>query len=659
MRLIELVRAQGLRMKMTAAFMAVGLVIAVIVGVNVVSMTNRMADETGQGYQRMAAAIVDTIDRNLFERYGDVQAFGANRAVFDRASWYQAGAERNQIVKAANRYAQLYGLYQLLIMVDTGGRVIAVNDRDASGKAIDTAWLYSKNFSDASWFKDAMAGRTLDSGTLKGTVVEDAYFDEDVKRVNGNDGLVLGFSAVVRDDEGNPIGVWNNRATFALVEDVVTSAYVEMKQQKLASTELTVLDRDGRVLVDYDAVTSGSEMVRRDPAVLLRLNLAEKGVAAAQRLVARASGHGRSLHARKKIWQTAGYAASKGAMGYAGLGWGVMVRTDERESLAAVRRLRFNMFLVLGDIVLGLSAMAWGLSRLLTRPIMGSVVGLGSGADQVALAAAQLSESAQSLSRGATEQAASLEETSASMEEIGSMTASNATNANHAAERAQEVDVLLRTFGEALRGTAASMHRIRTSSAQVSKIIKTVDEIAFQTNILALNAAVEAARAGAAGMGFAVVADEVRSLAQRSAQAARDTTCLIEEAIGSSEEGVRSVEQITSSIGAIQEKVSEVRGLAQSVRDASQQQAAGFKQVSQAVVQLEKITQTAAATAEESAAASEELSAQAETARFEVQVLTEVVNGRRDRSQGEADPVAGPLVAASIVPITRGLKKTA
>ena len=239
------------------------------------------------------------------------------------------------------------------------------------------------------------------------------------------------------------------------------------------------------------------------------------------------------------------------------------------------------------------------------------------------------------------------------------MTASNATNANHAAERAQEVDVLLGTFGEALRGTAASMHRIRASSAQVSKIIKTVDEIAFQTNILALNAAVEAARAGAAGMGFAVVADEVRSLAQRSAQAARDTTCLIEEAIGSSEEGVRSIEQITSSIGAIQEKVSEVRGLAQSVRDASQQQAAGFKQVSQAVVQLEKITQTAAASAEESAAASEELSAQAETARFEVQVLTEVVNGRRDRSRGEADPVAGPLVAASIVPITRGLKKTA
>jgi methyl-accepting chemotaxis protein len=659
MRLRQIARTQSLRAKMTAAFMAVGLVIAVVIGVNVVSMTTRMADDTGQGYQRMAAAIADTIDRNLFERYGDVQAFGANRAVLDRASWYQAGAEHNQVVKAANRYAQLYGLYQLLMMVDTEGRVIAVNDRDASGKPIDTAWLYSKNFAAATWFKDAMAGRTLDSATLKGTVVEDAHFDEDVKRVNGGDGLVLGFSALVRDDGGNPIGVWNNRATFGLVEDVVTSAYIEMKRQRLGSTELTVLDREGRVLVDYDPVTSGAEDVRRDPAVLLRLNLVEKGVAAAQRLVAGESGHGRSLHARKTIWQTSGYAASKGAMGYAGLGWGVMVRTDERESLATIRRLRFNMFLVLGAIVLGLGAIAWLLSRALTRPIMGSVAGLGSGADQVALAAGQLSESAQSLSRGATEQAASLEETSASMEEMASMTASSATSASHAAERAQEVDVLLRTFGEALQGTAASMDRIRTSSAQVSKIIKTVDEIAFQTNILALNAAVEAARAGAAGMGFAVVADEVRNLAQRSAQAARDTTSLIEEAIVSSEEGVRSVEQITASIGGIQEKVSEVGSLVQSMREASRQQAAGVRQVSQAVVQLEKITQSAAATAEESAAASEELSAQVETTRFEVQILTEVVNGRRNRSGGEANPAAGPLGAALIVPITRGLKKTA
>jgi hypothetical protein len=643
---------------MTAAFMAVGLLIAIVIGWNVVAMTNQMADETAQGYRRVAASIADTIDRNLFERYGDVQAFGANRAVLDRAGWYRPGADRNSVVKAANRYAELYGMYQLLMMVDTTGKVIAVNDRGPTGQPIETTWLYGKNFADASWFKDVMAGRTLDSATLKGTVVQDAYFDEDVRRVYGSDGLVVGFSALVRDDAGRTIGVWTNRATFALVEDIVKSAYAEMKQQRLGTTELTLIDRQGRVLVDYDPTVSGTEAVKHDPAVLLQLNLAEKGVTAAQRLVAGASGYDRSLHARKKIWQTSGYAQSKGAMGYAGLGWGVMMRTDERESLATVRRLRFTMFAVLAAIVLVLGGIAWGLSRVLTGPIMASVAGLDQGADHVAIAAGQLSASAQSLSQGATEQAASLEETSASMEEISSMTAGNAANASDAAERAEKVHAELRQFGEALGEAATSMHRIRTSSTQVSKIIKTVDEIAFQTNILALNAAVEAARAGEAGMGFAVVADEVRNLAQRSAQAAKDTASLIEEAIDSAEAGVRSVEQITSSIVGIQTDVAGVRDLVHSVRDASRQQAHGAQQVLQAVVQLEKVTQSTAANAEESAAASEELSAQAEIAKQGAQTLTDIVNGRR-RAAPEPDALAGRRPARVRLVSGRSLKKTA
>jgi hypothetical protein len=543
-------------------------------------------------------------------------------------------------------------------MVDTTGRVVAVNDHDASGKPVDTAWLYAKSFADAPWFTEVMAGRTLDSATLEGTVVQDVHFDDDVKRVHGTDGLVVGFSAAVRDDQGQTIGVWNNRAAFALVEDIVKSAYADMKRQQLGTTELTLIDRHGRVLVDYDPTLSGSEAVRHDPAVLLQLNLADRGVHAARQLVARASGYGRSFHARKQIWQTAGYAASKGAMGYSGLGWGMMVRTDERESLATVRQLRANMFMVLTAIVLALGGVAWGVSHWLTRPIMASVAGLSRGADQVAVAAAQLSESAQSLSQGATEQAASLEETSASMEEISSMTSSNAAGATEATDRVEEVDAQLRQFGEALGGAAASIRRIRTSSGQVSKIIKTVDEIAFQTNLLALNAAVEAARAGDAGMGFAVVADEVRNLAQRSAQAAKDTAALIEEAIDSSEAGVRSVEEITSSIGVIQTTVAGVRGLVHAVRDASQQQARGAQQVSQTVVQLEKVTQSTAASAEESAAASEELSAQAATTKQGVQTLVEIVNGRR-RGERDADGFGEvPAVRPRLVS-KRSLRKTA
>jgi methyl-accepting chemotaxis protein/methyl-accepting chemotaxis protein-1 (serine sensor receptor) len=171
------------------------------------------------------------------------------------------------------------------------------------------------------------------------------------------------------------------------------------------------------------------------------------------------------------------------------------------------------------------------------------------------------------------------------------------------------------------------MAAIKESSNKVAKIIKTIDEIAFQTNILALNAAVEAARAGEAGMGFAVVADEVRNLAQRSAQAAKDTAGLIEESIARSQEGAGKVQDVATAIGAITESVTKVKGIVDEVREASQQQTQGIDQVAQAIAQMEKVTQTTAATAEESAAASEELNAQAETSMSVVSQLEALVGG--------------------------------
>ncbi len=222
--------------------------------------------------------------------------------------------------------------------------------------------------------------------------------------------------------------------------------------------------------------------------------------------------------------------------------------------------------------------------------------------------------SAQSLSRGASEQAASLEETSASMEEMASMTRRNAENSESAAKLMGDADRMVERSNEALAEMVGSMKSISDASTRVAKIIKTIDEIAFQTNILALNAAVEAARAGEAGMGFAVVADEVRNLAQRSAQAAKDTAGLIEESVAKSSEGTAKVAVVAEAIGSITGAVAKARGLVDEVSVASRQQAQGIDQVTQAIAQMEKVTQGTAATAEESAAASEELSAQADTA---------------------------------------------
>jgi methyl-accepting chemotaxis protein len=280
-----------------------------------------------------------------------------------------------------------------------------------------------------------------------------------------------------------------------------------------------------------------------------------------------------------------------------------------------------------------------------TSSVLGAaVMSLREGAEQVTSASSQVATASQSLSQGATEQAASLEETSASMEEMASMTRQNAENAQTAVALMGEVGAEVQGSNQALGDMVASMASIQESSQQVAKIIKTIDEIAFQTNILALNAAVEAARAGEAGMGFAVVAEEVRNLAQRSAQAARDTAALIEESIAKAQSGNIKVERVATAISGITASVTKVKGLVEEVSQASRQQSQGIGQVSQAIAQMEKVTQTTAATAEESAAASEELNVQATSAMSVVARLEALVGG--------AATTAAP--AAAVTPAKKG-----
>ena len=302
---------------------------------------------------------------------------------------------------------------------------------------------------------------------------------------------------------------------------------------------------------------------------------------------------------------------------------------------ASTQRL---VLIVIGIGALLIIGIAVGVTRGVTSRLNTAVVALDEGARQVVSAADQVAGSAQGLSQGATEQAASLEETSASMEEMASMTRRNSENTRQAVTLVTEVHGKVNDSQAALQDMVQSMTAIQESSEKVSKIIKTIDEIAFQTNILALNAAVEAARAGEAGMGFAVVADEVRSLAQRSAQAARDTAVLIEESIVKSRSGGTKVEQVAAAIVGITTSVNRVKGLIDEVSEASVQQTQGIDQVASALSQMEKVTQGTAATAEESAAASEELSAQANGTMEVVHELRTLVGASRAS--------AGPAPAA-------------
>ncbi|MBI4903671.1 MAG: hypothetical protein HY820_08550 [Acidobacteria bacterium] len=252
---------------------------------------------------------------------------------------------------------------------------------------------------------------------------------------------------------------------------------------------------------------------------------------------------------------------------------------------------------------------------------------LGEGASQVACAATQISASAQSLAQGASEQAASIEEISASGEEINSMTRTSSDNLRLAADLVTASQQKFVQTNHALDQSVIAMGEISTQSDKISDIIKTIDEIAFQTNILALNAAVEAVRAGEAGKGFAVVADEVRNLAQRCAQAAKDTATLIEESIAKSNDGKVKVNQVAMAIRSITAESAKLKMLVDEANLGSQEQARGIEQIGNAISEMEQVTQNNAANAEQSASAAEELNVQSETLKDIVERLKAMVGG--------------------------------
>lgn len=268
---------------------------------------------------------------------------------------------------------------------------------------------------------------------------------------------------------------------------------------------------------------------------------------------------------------------------------------------------------------------AFIITRSVTGPLKKIIAGLADGSDQVATAAEQVASSSHQLADGTSHQASSLEETSASLEEMSSMTKQNADHANQAKVMMSEAGNIVDKVNRHMMDMSSAVSEITRSSEETGKIIKTIDEIAFQTNLLALNAAVEAARAGEAGAGFAVVADEVRNLAMRAADAAKNTSDLIENTIKAVRKGnelTNATKEAFKENATISQKIAQ---LVDEIATASEEQAHGVSQVGVAITDMDKVTQQAAANAEESAAAAEELNAQADQMKSYVSGLIKMV----------------------------------
>ncbi len=598
--------------------LTVGLIPLFVQALISLQSTAKIAAGSAGNLEQGAKSTLETIERNVFERYGDVQAFATNHVLYvDDMEHNKAAKER--LTDAINAYVRLYGCYSLSMVTDSTGKVIAVNSINAAGKALDTAFLIGKDFSKASWFLDARDGKFLKSDLLTGTVVEDVVQDPDAVRVLGNDNLSFSFSAPIMTPKGDFIGVWRNLADYGgIVETIIKANWDNFAAKGLTSVEFTLVDKKGTLISYYSPNDTGSKEFKRDFTKVMKQNVAESMESAklALRLNPGASGNGRDLDNENHHWHLTGYAKSEGALGYAGLGWSLLIQAPEHEINAEVIAADRATYLTLGITLLVLIAVAIVVARSIARPIGECVAAMNRLAEgdlttevvvkrkdelgtlgkaintsignlrqlmgSLTQSASDLQSSARTLTDTAHTQAAAAEETtvqantvaaageelsvnsksmSASATQITQSTSTVAAAMEEMSSSIQEVarncaqeSEIARKADTQSRETRLLMGKLDESARQIGKVVELINRIAEQTNLLALNATIEAASAGEAGRGFAVVANEVKELARQSAAATED----IRKQVGLIQDNTGASIKSLEEVGKIIEQVSQI-----------------------------------------------------------------------------------------------------
>lgn len=332
--MLHVISKMKVRTKLAALFLLFG--ITPIIGIipSLLSGREHLKEEFLQAELDTAQNLVDAIDRNLFERYSDVQAFALNSAVQSQENWRNV-VPHNPLIQSMNGYMKGHNVYKLMLFIDSTGTLQAANTADARGNPLNTNELYGKSFKNEEWFRNALNGNFLEGKNgLTGTAVQQPHYDPYVASVYGNDDYVMVFSTPVKDEAGNTIGVWANFADFKLIEDIVGTFYQRQKVSGNTSANITVIDQQGTVLVNYNPVYDKTEIYNRNKEVIGKRNLIQEGSEEAP-IVAK----GKDGVAMTKGDMATGYAHSHGAYNFPGLGWSAIISTPSEESFAYVRKL--------------------------------------------------------------------------------------------------------------------------------------------------------------------------------------------------------------------------------------------------------------------------------------------------------------------------------
>ena len=361
-------KALKIRGKLTIAFVMFGMVPVLAVMPVVFNKLSDMKQSRLHDMQSTAAITGELIDRNLYERYGDVQAFGVNAATKNTKNW-GVQSDSNPLIASMNAYMTNYTLYKLMLVLDMQGRVVAANSVDAAGKPIDTGHLYGKSFKDAPWFQKALNKEFLKGDGLTGTVVEQPGYQAAVADVyKGEDGFTIPFAAPISDDRGNIIGVWVNFADFGLVESIVKNVYQQKVSGGANHIAFAIEDANGLALVNYDP----SERVaaqKRDPASIGKKPLSELEIPAAATALKDEAGKTIETDAGSGEEDAVAWNKSKGALGFPGMGWSVIIHQPGHYAFADIVNAERLLFVIIGGALVAITLIGGFIGRLASVPL--------------------------------------------------------------------------------------------------------------------------------------------------------------------------------------------------------------------------------------------------------------------------------------------------
>lgn len=555
---------RSLKARLIAYFLAFGL--APLVGAWFVmkSTLDSMVDIQMKTLEVASVNILDVIERNLFERYGDAQAFGLNSAVLDKNSWYKAGSE-NRISEVMNQYMSTYTpVYEVMMLVDTQGKLIAVNTKDFEGETIKTESLYKTNFSGETWFKQAMAGEFTKSEALTGTVVTEPSTRPEISEIMGDKaGSVMGFTAPVKDSTGKVVAVWHNWVRMALVNDILVQQYKNLPK----SAEMAVIDANGILLTEYHP-EGGADHQNKDTSV--EENLVADGSEAAKKATLGENGALVSKNADGAASVT-GFANSEGAMGYPGLKWSMLIAVPPSDVFNKIEAAQKLIGLLVIVTIVAVSLVAIFVGNATTRPV------------------AQMSNALAAIQAGSSD----VEITHYSKDEIGNLAdamrylLNKLNNYTTWAEGVASGDLRLKTNEDWATGTDMMSKAMQNVVTSVGNTVQSIKEASSRVSSLA----------GVLTGASANISSSAEDVAQRALsiqEASRDTAQASNEVAKSSEHQAIMLTQVAALVGemsaAIEQVMHSVETVAEATSHATETANAGGEAVASTIDGMSKIS---------------------------------------------------------------------